>query len=119
MTAERSNAERLTAERMDAERMSTVPSRAVHGDERTRVERRVRDLLAGRAVLPGVIESVEPGADLWELGMESLAMVGVMVAVEDEFGVEFPDELLTRDTFRSLAAVTDAVVSLTRAEDPA
>ncbi|MFI7442692.1 acyl carrier protein [Nonomuraea indica] len=93
-----------------------MPARAVHGDERTRVERRVRLLLAGRSVLPGVIESADAGADLWELGMESLAMVGVMVAVEDEFGVEFPDELLTRETFRSLAAITDAVLSLTARE---
>ncbi|MCP2351253.1 acyl carrier protein [Nonomuraea roseoviolacea] len=96
-----------------------MPARAVHGDERTPVERRLRELLARRSVLPGVIESVDAGADLWELGMESLAMVGVMVAVEDEFGVEFPDELLTRDTFRSLAVITDAVVSLTREEGPA
>ncbi|MFI7635078.1 acyl carrier protein [Nonomuraea sp. NPDC049400] len=94
-----------------------MPAKAVHGNERTHVERRVRDLLARRAVLPGVIESVEAEADLWELGMESLAMVGVMVAVEDEFGIEFPDELLTRETFRSLAVITDAVMSLTRGED--
>ncbi|MFG3438808.1 acyl carrier protein [Nonomuraea sp. NPDC047897] len=96
--------------------MSTVPARALPGDERTRVERRVRLLLTGRSVLPGVIESADAGADLWELGMESLAMVGVMVAVEDEFGVEFPDALLTRETFRSLAAITDAVLSLTSPE---
>ncbi|MFI6905978.1 acyl carrier protein [Nonomuraea sp. NPDC050394] len=94
-----------------------MPARAVHGDERTHVERRVRDLLVRKDLLPGVIESVDAGADLWELGMESLAMVGVMVAVEDEFRVEFPDEMLTRETFRSLAVITDAVMGLTREED--
>lgn len=96
--------------------MNAVPTRAVHGDEHLRMERRVRDLLAARSVLPGVIESVDAGADLWELGMESLTMVGVMLAVEEEFGVEFPDSLLTRDTFRSLTAITDAVMSLTSGE---
>ncbi len=98
--------------------MTTVPARAVHGNERISVERRVRDLLVRKAVLPGVVESVDADADLWELGMESLAMVGVMVAVEDEFGIEFPDERLTRETFRSLSMITDAVMSLTEEDRP-
>ena len=35
-----------------------------------------------------------------------------MVAIEEEFGVEFPDTLLTRATFGSIEAVAAAVSSL-------
>ncbi|MFF2536990.1 phosphopantetheine-binding protein [Streptomyces cyaneofuscatus] len=50
--------------------------------------------------------------DLWESGMDSLSSVSVIVAVEEEYDVEFPDELLTREVFSSAAAIAAAVRSL-------
>ena len=50
--------------------------------------------------------------DLWAAGMSSLHSVSVMMAVEEEFGVEFPETMLTRATFSSVAAITRAVRSL-------
>ena len=35
-----------------------------------------------------------------------------MVGIEEEFGVEFPDALLTRATFASIDSVAAAVASL-------
>ncbi|WP_331735939.1 phosphopantetheine-binding protein (plasmid) [Streptomyces anulatus] len=51
--------------------------------------------------------------DLWAAGMDSLSSVAVIVAVEEECDVEFPDELLTREVFSSAASIAAAVRSLT------
>ncbi|MFC8702968.1 phosphopantetheine-binding protein [Streptomyces anulatus] len=50
--------------------------------------------------------------DLWDSGMDSLSSVSVIVAVEEEYDVEFPDELLTREVFSSAAAIAAAVRTL-------
>ncbi|MCW3039340.1 MAG: putative acyl carrier protein [Solirubrobacterales bacterium] len=54
--------------------------------------------------------------DLFEAGMSSHASVQVMLAVEDAFDVEFPDELLRRSTFASIDAIVSAVRRLKAAE---
>ncbi len=42
-----------------------------------------------------------------------------MVGIEEEFGVEFPDTLLTRATFGSIESVAAAVSSLVSGGAPA
>lgn len=67
-----------------------------------------------REQVPG-IDAERPlsdDADLWQAGMDSLSSVAVVVAVEEEYAVEFPDELLTREVFSSAAAIAVAVRSL-------
>ncbi|MFD7785587.1 acyl carrier protein [Streptomyces nojiriensis] len=73
---------------------------------------RVRKVLF--SVLGGSVDAslVGPDTDLWEAGLDSLLSVSLMVALEDEFDVEFPDELLTRETFSSVRRITDAVAGL-------
>lgn len=44
-------------------------------------------------------------SDLEAAGLDSLALVGLLVAVEDRYGVTIPDELLSRETFASPAAL--------------
>lgn len=53
--------------------------------------------------------------DLYNAGMTSLASVNVMLALEAEFDVEFPDSLLRRDVFGSVASIASAVSRLTGA----
>jgi acyl carrier protein len=48
-------------------------------------------------------------ADLYEAGMTSHASVNVMVALEDEFDVEFSDSMLTRSVFQSVSSIADAL----------
>ncbi len=62
---------------------------------------------AGGLVVPAA--DLDADADLFAVGLSSLATVRVMLAIEQEFGIEFPDILLTRRTFRSIAALRDAV----------
>ena len=42
-------------------------------------------------------------------GMTSLASVNVMLALESEFAVEFPDQMLNRSMFISVAAIEAAL----------
>lgn len=51
-------------------------------------------------------------ADLYAAGMTSHASVNVMLGLEDELDVEFPDELLNRQTFGTIASIGAAVESL-------
>lgn len=44
-------------------------------------------------------------ADLYAAGLTSQASVGLMIALEGEFDIEFPDQLLNRRTFESVAAI--------------
>ena len=51
--------------------------------------------------------------DLYAAGMTSHASVNVMLALEDAFDIEFPDELLTKATFCTIASLEQAVDTLT------
>ena len=52
-------------------------------------------------------------ADLYQAGMTSHASVNVMLALEGEFDIEFPDSMLRRSVFESIAAIRAAVEDLT------
>ena len=49
------------------------------------------------------------GTDLFSAGLDSLAVVNIMLAIEDMFEVEFRDDLLNRASFSSIAALENAV----------
>lgn len=76
------------------------------------MEEKLRAILeeAGRLAVP--VAGLGVGDDLFAAGLSSLATVNVMLAVEDEFGVEFPDSLLNRRSFGSIAALMDALSHL-------
>ncbi|KUM67524.1 phosphopantetheine-binding protein [Streptomyces curacoi] len=47
--------------------------------------------------------------NLWDLGMTSLTALGLMLSIEDTFGIELPESALKESTFRSVDAITAAV----------
>lgn len=53
-------------------------------------------------------------ADLYQAGMTSHASVNVMLALESEFDVEFPDNMLKRSVFESMASIRTAIETLTK-----
>lgn len=75
---------------------------------------RVRALVAANAGLGSAAADLADDQDLWEAGMDSLASVRVMIAVEEELDFEFPEEMLTRETFGSVAALAAAVLAVLR-----
>ncbi len=64
----------------------------------------------GRLAVPA--EKVADGDDLYQLGLTSHATVTVMLALEDALEVEFPDQMLRKSTFSSVAAIREALVEL-------
>lgn len=57
--------------------------------------------------------SIREDTDLYRAGMSSLSTVNVMMALEEEFGVEFPDNMLQAGTFQSVASIRSALERLT------
>ena len=76
----------------------------------TRVE--IRQVLRDHGRLPVDIDAVGDGDDLFQAGMSSHASVNLMLALEDTFDVEFPDEMLTRRVFSSVSEIAAAVTQL-------
>lgn len=54
-------------------------------------------------------EPLTPDADLASLGMDSLNMLGLMVAVEAEYAITIPTDLLVSNTFATPGALWKAV----------
>ena len=74
----------------------------------------IRRVLREHARLPVDVESLGQDADLFAAGMSSHASVNVMLALEGEFELEFPDHMLKRSVFESIAAMRDAIQELTK-----
>ncbi len=72
----------------------------------------IRSALAAHGKLAVPATSLGDDDDLYQRGLSSHASVNLMLALEDAFDIEFPDSLLRRDTFRSVAAIREALVSV-------
>jgi acyl carrier protein len=73
----------------------------------------IRQILASHGRIPVDVGTLTDDDDLFEAGMTSHANVNVMLALEDAFDIEFPEAMLRRSTFASIAAIRDAVNGLT------
>ena len=69
----------------------------------------IRAILREHARLAVEIDTLADDADLYQAGMTSHASVNLMLALEDAFDVEFPDRVLTKATFSSIAAIEAAL----------
>jgi acyl carrier protein len=76
---------------------------------------RIRDVLAAHGRMAVDPREVEEQADLYDLGLTSHASVDVMLALEDAFDIEFPDEVLKKSTFASVHNIEQVVESLVKA----
>lgn len=74
----------------------------------------IREIVARHARLPVDCATLEPTSDLYAAGLSSLTTVHLMLALEDHFDVEFPEHLLSRQTFESLASMGEAIDELLR-----
>jgi acyl carrier protein len=57
---------------------------------------------------------VDDQADLYKLGLTSHASVDVMLALEDAFDIEFPEEVLKKSTFESVHNIAEAIEGLVK-----
>jgi acyl carrier protein len=72
----------------------------------------IRQVIGEHARLPVGVDTLSDHADLYQAGMSSHASVNVMLALEDRFDVEFPDHMLKRSVFESIAAIAAAIGEL-------
>jgi acyl carrier protein len=75
----------------------------------------IRQILHEHGRLKVDVEELPAEADLYQAGMTSHASLAVMLALEDHFDVEFPDRMLTRSVFASIASIEGALTEI-RAE---
>lgn len=73
---------------------------------------KVRDILSTHGRLTTPVDKLENDSDLYQAGLTSLATVGLMLALEDEFDIEFPDSALSRKTFGSIESIAETVEEL-------
>ena len=76
------------------------------------ISEEVRSILRTNGRLEVDAAQLSSETDLFAAGMTSHANVNVLLALEDSFGIEFPEELVDRRTFRSLATISEAVAGL-------
>jgi len=83
--------------------------KGAHPMETTTTELTVRKVLAEHGKLSQDAHTLDTDVDLYRAGMTSHASVNVMLGLEDEFDIEFPEELLTKATFTSISSISEAV----------
>ena len=74
---------------------------------------RIRQILRDHGRLAVDAGTLGEDSDLYQAGLTSHASVTLMLALEDAFEIEFPERMLRRRTFESVAAIRDAVDELT------
>ena len=77
------------------------------------MDEKIRSILAEHGRFPVDVASIGDDEDLFDAGMTSHASVNVMLALEDEFDLEFPEVMLRKSTFESVSAIRAALVELT------
>ena len=78
----------------------------------TDFDAQIRAILVKHGRLASDANALTADADLYQAGMSSHASVNVMLALESAFDIEFPDELLKRSVFASIASIRDAVAGI-------
>jgi acyl carrier protein len=79
----------------------------------TDMDARIRAVLAAHGRISGDVESLTETDDLYAAGLTSHASVNVMLALEDEFDLEFPERMLRKATFGTIAGIREAIAELT------
>ncbi len=76
-------------------------------------QEKIREILAQNGRLAVAISSLRDDDDLFVAGLDSLAIVNVLMALEERFDIELPDQMLQRKSFSSIAAIEAVVHGLT------
>ena len=73
---------------------------------------RIRAILEDHGRLNQEAGTIQDTTDLYQAGMTSHASVNVMLALEAAFDIEFPDHMLSRNVFNSVASIRAALEQL-------
>ena len=87
------------------------------GDDVISIVTKVRQVIATHGNLMKDVAELSDSDDLYECGMSSHATVNVMLALENEFDIEFPDVELRRSSFQSVDSICRVLTSLGVSKD--
>lgn len=87
-------------------------TRFAGGDEGGPLIEQIRTVLREHGQLSVDIDTIGPDDDLYRAGMSSHAGVNVMLALEELFDVEFPDQMLTRSAFSTMNRIESCLTQL-------
>lgn len=73
---------------------------------------KIKAVVVSTAKLPVAPGAIGDSDSLHALGLTSMTTVSLMLALEDAFDVEFPDDLLSAQTFGSVASIAAALQSI-------
>jgi acyl carrier protein len=77
---------------------------------------RIQEIVKDNAGLGAGFEDIDYSTNLYRAGMTSYASVILMIALENEFGLEFPDSMLSRSVFESIDSIANAIDILQQVE---
>lgn len=69
----------------------------------------VRNIVIREAQLSMDAQQISDTLSLDDAGITSLARMNIILALEDRFQITFPDEIMTRNNFASIAAISKTV----------
>jgi acyl carrier protein len=72
----------------------------------------LRRILSEWARLDVPPDMLADDADLYAAGLSAIGTVQLMLSIEDEFDIEIPNRMLTRDVFSSIESLAAAVTEL-------
>jgi acyl carrier protein len=76
------------------------------------LKKKIRQIINDHADLSMPVDALDDSSDLYSAGMTSHSSVVLMLALENEFGLEFPATLLNRSVFGSIDAIASALDGL-------
>jgi len=76
------------------------------------IQSQIRKILAENGRLAVPVDSLDDRADLFAAGLDSLAIVNVLMSLEETFDIELPDDKLSRRTFASIGTIKGVVEDL-------
>jgi acyl carrier protein len=76
------------------------------------ITEQIREVIERFGNLVVDMADLDDADDLFRAGMSSFGNISVMLALEESFNVEFPEPMLRRDTFETVASIRRAVLQL-------
>ena len=80
--------------------------------EHTEIDRTLQECLR-RHLPPSSDPEIDMSEELLLLGLDSMSAIGLLMDVEETFGIKFPDDMLDPEVFHSGATLAKAVRELT------
>jgi hypothetical protein len=72
----------------------------------------IRHALDVRGRLPVAASLIAPWVNLYEMGLTPFSAIQVMLELEKEFSIEFPDRMLKRQNFATISSMISCIKQL-------